>query len=282
MAKKTKHTNSGYIAILVIVATVAILWNLPGRLGIAAKHSQSHEQTKELPDTANYEIPSMRGRNVPHQLLKRLAYTTSYNRQTKTPNWVGWVLTADHVNGEYNRSKYNKFIEDEDVPEPRATYRDIRESVCGYQRGHMCPAGDNNWSFKALKESFLMTNICPQDGDLNQNDWKYLEETCRDWAVKYGKIYIVAGPLFRSKYCTSVGDNHITVPDAFFKVVMTTDKDNAKAIGFIFGNKPGHHDMSYYARSVDNVEAETGFDFFYQLNDSIENEIESKLELEKW
>ncbi len=269
------------MAVLVIAVLAAVLWNMPGWHGRAAKQEQSHAYAQEY-DTASYEIPAMSARNIPNQLLKRLAYTTSYNSRTRTPNWVGWELTADHVSGEYNRSKHNMFIEDEDVPKPRATYRDIRESVCGYQRGHMCPAGDNNWSFQALKESFLMTNICPQDGDLNQNDWKDLEEECRDWAVKYGNIHIVAGPVFRSTRYKTVGDNNVAVPDAFFKVVLTIDDGNAKAIGFIYENKPGRHDMSYYARSVDDVEALTGFDFFYQLNDSIENVIEAKCEFEKW
>lgn len=60
----------------------------------------------------------------------------------------------------------------------------------------MCPAGDNKWSFEAQKDAFLMTNICPQNGNLNQYDWRFLEEQCRERAIKYGKIYIVAGPIF--------------------------------------------------------------------------------------
>ena len=48
-----------------------------------------------------------------------------------------------------------------------------------------------------------MTNICPQNGNLNQHDWKYLEEACREWAKKYDKIYIVAGPIFYSNILLS-------------------------------------------------------------------------------
>ena len=129
-----------------------------------------------------------------------------------------------------------------------------------------------------------MTNICPQNGDLNQRDWKYLEEACRDWALKYGKVYIVAGPIFKSKTWRTVGENHVAVPDAFFKVVLTLGKnqDSPKAIGFIYLNEKGRHQMEYYARSVDEVEAVTGLDFFSHLDDSVERVVESRCDLRDW
>lgn len=40
--------------------------------------------------------------------------------------------------------------------------------------------------------------------------------------------------------------------------------------------------MEYYACSVDEVEKVTGFDFFYQLPDSIENVIEASSNFNEW
>lgn len=40
--------------------------------------------------------------------------------------------------------------------------------------------------------------------------------------------------------------------------------------------------MKYYVRSVDDVEEITGLDFFYQLDDKVENMIESRSDLSKW
>ncbi len=230
-----------------------------------------------------YMVPLDEGKKVPGQRLDRYAYVASYNAKTRNPNWVAWTLTADHVDGEYSRGGH-KFMEDMDVPAPRAAYSDIREGECGYQRGHMCPAGDNKWSYKAQKEAFLMTNICPQNGDLNQRDWKYLEEACRKWAVKYGKVYIVSGPIFRSKKPRTVGEHEVSVPDAFFKVVLTLGKkqDEPKAIGFIYSNTAGHHDMEHYARSVDEVEKLTALNFFSHLDDKVENRIEAVCDLGSW
>ena len=228
----------------------------------------------------HYEIPQYEaGTATTEQILKRTAYTASYNQKTRNPNWVGWVLTAEHTDGPYER-KGIKFEEDEEVPTPRARYSDIRESECGYQRGHLCPAADNKWSFKTQKEAFLMTNICPQNGDLNQRDWKYLEQDCREWALKYGKIYIVAGPIFNKKRPKTVGENKVAVPDAFFKVVLMVPESggkDAKAAGFVYDNKEGHHPASHYQKTIDEVERMTHLDFFHQLDDQIENDIESRL-----
>ena len=212
-----------------------------------------------------------------------MAYTVSYNSERLTPNWVGWVLTAAHTDGSFER-KGHKFMEDQEVPAPRATYADIREGECGYQRGHICPAGDNKWSFQAQKEAFLMTNICPQNGDLNQRDWKYLEEACRDWAKRYERIYIVAGPIFRSKRPKTVGSNGVSVPDAFFKVVLRLGEGTSgtKAIGFIYKNKSGNRPLDAYVNSVDEVERITGIDFFPSLPDSVEEAVEAVYDLEEW
>lgn len=246
-----------------------------GGVSVAALSSDS---------TAAYEVPVYTNAAPPSQLLLRTSYTASYNKETRTPNWVGWVLTADHVDGPYAR-KGHSFAEDTEVPEPRACYSDIRESLCGYQRGHICPAADCKWSRQAQEDAFLMTNICPQNGDLNQRDWKYLEERCRDWAKAYGRIYIVAGPVFSSRRRKTVGDNAVAVPDAFFKVVYAPASaacQQPKTIGFLYENKAGHKDMARYACSVDEVEALLGLDFFHQLDDSLENVIESRYDFSEW
>ncbi len=91
------------------------------------------------------EIPTSKA-NVPSLLLYREGYTTSYNVDTRTPNWVAWHLTANHTNGPAKR-KGIIFQADEDIPAPRVDTYDYMRS--GYDRGHMCPAGDNHWSQKA-------------------------------------------------------------------------------------------------------------------------------------
>ncbi len=214
----------------------------------------------------------------PEQLLGRMAYSVSYNRDLKIPNWVAWHLTAEKLTGDAKRPS-RAFHEDMDVPEPRATDADYVRS--GYDRGHMLPAGDNKYSDEAMYQSFLLTNICPQDHGLNAGDWEELENACRKWARKYGDVYIVCGPLLYNQEHRTIGKNKVVVPEAFFKVVLCL-KGTPKAIGFIYKNQDGDRPMGDYVNTVDEVERITGIDFFPSLPDDVEDRIEATCDINDW
>jgi len=129
-----------------------------------------------------------------------------------------------------------------------------------------------------------MTNICPQNGKLNGGDWNDLEVQCRTWAKRYDRVYIVCGPIFRGDTHKTIGrqrNRRITVPEAFYKVVLRTGKHPA-AIGFIYENNGSNQPMGQAVRSVDEIEQLTGMDFFSALDDDIENRIEAKSNLSDW
>ena len=215
---------------------------------------------------------------VPEQMLRRTGYTASYNKATKLPNWVAWHLTADRTTGPAKRSGVD-FQADMNVPAPRAEDSDYYGS--GYDRGHMCPAADNKYSEKAMEESFLFTNMCPQNGNLNRGDWNEMEQACRRWAKEYGGVYVVCGPiLYKGKHKT-IGKNKVVVPEAFFKVVLRTG-ENPKAIGFIYKNAEGNRPKGDYVNTVDEVERITGIDFFPSLPDDVENKVEATADIADW
>ena len=215
---------------------------------------------------------------VPEQMLRRTGYTASYNKATKLPNWVAWHLTADRTTGPAKRSGVD-FQADMDVPAPRAEDSDYYGS--GYDRGHMCPAADNKYSEKAMEESFLFTNMCPQNGNLNRGDWNEMEQACRRWAKEYGGVYVVCGPiLYKGKHKT-IGKNKVVVPEAFFKVVLRTG-ETPKAIGFIYKNAEGNRPKGDYVNTVDEVERITGIDFFPSLPDDVENKVEATADIADW
>lgn len=217
-------------------------------------------------------------KGTPEQILERTGYVASYNKTNLLPNWVAWHLTAERTEGSAKRSGVD-FAEDTEVPEPRATDWDYYNS--GYDRGHMCPAADNKWSKKAMEESFLFTNMCPQNGNLNRGDWNEMEMACRKWAKKYGDLYIVCGPiLYKGKHKT-VGKNKVVVPEAFFKVVLRTG-DDPQAIGFIYKNTSGNRPKDSYVNTVDEVERITGIDFFPSLPDDVEKKVEAECDLGLW
>lgn len=216
----------------------------------------------------------------PEQILRREGYVTSYNKQTKNANWVAWHLTAEHTDGEFTR-KGIPYAVDEEVKGARQELDDWKETDLPIDHGHMCPAGDNKWSKTAMTETFLLTNMCPQNSALNRGDWEELESRCRGWARHYGEVYIACGPIFYSKNYVTIGDNKVGVPDAFFKVVLRMGKRPA-ALGFIYPNDGTHHKMSHYVMTVDEVERETGIDFFYNLPDDIEQSVEAACDFSKW
>ena len=217
---------------------------------------------------------------TPEKILVRQGYTVSYNREHNLPNWVAWELTPEKL--VERESRTDKFLPDPDLPEAEAvTTDDYKRS--GWDRGHMCPAGDNRWHWRAMQESFYMTNICPQNHNLNRGDWKELEEACREWAQREGKIYIVCGPiLYRQRHKTIGREHRITVPEAFFKVVLCPTSNPPRAIGFIYKNTSGNHPLDHYVNSVDQVERITGIDFFPALPDEVEKKVEAEYDLGLW
>ena len=225
-----------------------------------------------------YEIPAPL-KDRPEQILHRKGYTVSYNSATKNPNWVAWHLTKSHTYGSNQRSG-EVFTEDVSVSWPRATDADYYNSR--YDRGHMCPAGDNKWDKEAMAQSFLFTNVCPQNHGLNKYEWNDLEMLCRDWAREYGAIDIVCGPVYSSSdQQKTIGKNRVWVPDAFFKVVLCR-QGKAKAIGFLYRNEGKKQPMADAVCTVDDVERLTGLDFFPELDDKIENRIEATATLTDW
>lgn len=215
--------------------------------------------------------------SVSEQIIKKKAYIVSYNKDTKIPNWVAWHLTSDHSDGPIERS--NAFYEDGEVPIPRATNEDYRGS--GWSRGHMCPAGDNKWDVEAMNQSFSLINVCPQDASLNSGLWNSIEIDCRNWAKRFQDIYIICGPVFYKQEHEQIGNNKVYVPEAFFKVVLCLNGE-PKGMGFVVKNNAGTKKRDLYYNSIDQVERITGIDFFPILPDDLENEIESKLDMDLW
>lgn len=234
------------------------------------------QQQTEVEDTGALLPAPLTDR--PEQILHRAGYTASYNHELRLPNWVAWHLTADHTNGPFKR-KGRAFTEDEEVEEPRANTYDYQRS--GYDRGHMCPSADNRWSEQAQADCFLMTNICPQLHALNDGDWRILEEQCRYWADDWGDLYIVCGPVLTRQRHKRIGKNKVTVPEAFFKVIVCL-RGEPRGIGFIYRNDARRRLQTQYVNSIDEVERITGIDFFASLPDQIEDKVESQARLEDW
>jgi endonuclease G len=249
------------------------IWPLIALLMVACGSSKKYTADK-------YEIP-VSCSEMPEVYLERMGYTVSFNPKTNIPNWVAWELNTEKLIERESRN--DKFVPDPDIDERQAITTD-EYTHSGWDRGHMCPAGDNRWHWRAMDESFYMTNICPQNHNLNRGDWKELEEACRRWAA-VESVYIVCGPiLYKSPKYGHIGKKHqIRVPDAFFKVVLTgIESGRPRAIGFIYKNESGNYKRDKYVNTIDEVERITSLDFFSALPDKVEQAIEATYDLDLW
>ena len=278
--KKKKKTSAGWL-VAIIIAILSFItgkswseWDISQTILDQVKRYTQEEPTEQPADEwtiQQMEIPVMSAKKQ-GQVIHRTGYTLAYDAKTRTPQWVAWELTKKETQGTVERS--NDFQPDPDVKGAKVVTKDYSHS--GYDRGHMAPAADMKWSKKAMKESFYMSNICPQDHNLNTSDWSELENKSRQWARRYGKVYIVCGPIYNGKRNEYIGDHRVKVPDAFFKVVLINEKKKQCAMGFYFENEAGERKLQEYLVPVDRLEQLTGMDFFSALPDNLEDRLEAE------
>lgn len=298
MAKRVKNGGDFLAGILAIAVAVAVWALSPAVTGgeeegeeVAAPRRTVEKRAVASPqetgktnagsdNVRQIEIPAkMHG--TPERILRRYAYTLSFNRETNQPNWVAWCLDSNEAAG--GHISRGEFAADPDIPAPhRVEPGDYTHS--GYDRGHMAPAADMKFSAQAMRECFYMSNICPQNHSLNGGAWSRLEKACRRWASEMGRVYIVCGPVFRRDRQKTIGLEHkISVPHSFFKCVYAEGKDGKPmAIGFVMANNSSRQTLASTAVSVDSVEAITGMDFFPALPEKTEKAVEAAFSLADW
>ena len=247
-------------------------------VSLADEAAEPAEPAEPAFDTRGLELAQC-APNREAQLIKHTGYTTCYNSKWLIPNWVAYDLTPREL--VVATSRPNRQFE----PDPLVRGRSARHSdytKSGYSRGHMAPAADMRWSERAMNESFYLSNICPQRASLNGGVWKRIEERCRALAEE-STVYICCGPIVQSGY-KKIGKNRVAVPSGFFKVLCMKRKGKWQAIGFIVPNADNKRwgSMFNYAYSVDEVEARTGHNFFYNLPDAVERKIEASFSTKNW
>jgi endonuclease G len=206
-------------------------------------------------------------------------YVLCYNEKYEQANWVSYLLTEKMcTDGPVKRSSV--FYKDTMIESGSASPEDYKAS--GYDRGHLCPAGDMKFSEQAMKESFYMSNMSPQLPSFNRGIWKKLEEQVRCWAIANKELHITTGGILHDNLPMIGMVNKISVPGYFYKVILDNEGTEKKAIGFIIPNCKVSGTIFNYAVTVDSVEKVTGIDFFYALPDSTETKLEMETDTLLW
>ncbi|MBR1872602.1 MAG: DNA/RNA non-specific endonuclease [Bacteroidales bacterium] len=237
-----------------------------------------------IPAPSQTKAESLHGLELPYMygekgsIIEHMGYTLSYNEKWRIPNWVAWELLDSELYGDFDRAE--KF-----TPDPQWKGRQAYDSDytgSGWDRGHMAPSGDMKWSSQTMKECFYLTNVCPQNHNLNSGVWNDLEKLTRKEARYYGCVWVCCGPVV-DKGLGTAGKNKVMVPDGFFKALLTRKKDGTYAsIGFYFPNEAGNRPLGDYAMSIDELEAFTGMDFFVNLDIKEQEKAEKSYRLKDW
>lgn len=256
----TKHLL--FLAVLVIACT-----------SCRFSHTSDSATCKE---PEGLELPSY---DESEHVIAYSGFTVSYNHKTLIPNWVAYELTAEDLEVRY-ASKSSSFSMDMNLQGRQAMREDYSHS--GWDKGHMAPKADMRWSEQAYWESHYFTNICPQDHGLNAGDWNSLEKKIREWAMKYGKVYVVCGPIIDEAKYGTIGRNRVAIPDKFFKAVLVNDGGSYSAVAYVMENNSKHHNLKNYIYTVDELEAMIGRNLFEAL-DAIGGEtVEGSVKEETW
>lgn len=235
------------------------------------------------------------GVNLPdNTLIARRGYACLHSAKYKTPLWVSYYITRQDLSKSVERS--DKFRPDPDLVFGfRAELADYKSS--GFDRGHMAPNKDMSRNMPTQAESFYLSNIVPQNRPNNQRFWKELENRFRGYVFTYGSLFIISGPIYGKPLPSdckglpaSVGKDHVGVPTWLFKIaVRKLPNGHYDAIAIEVPNAPISSKLADYSdcmacalTSIDQIEADTGFDFLNALSKAEQKRIESKKAPELW
>jgi endonuclease G len=218
------------------------------------------------------------------ELIEHKAFMLAYSEKHEQAKWVVHIIPTAIIDG--NVSRTNNFRIDTLIKTGSAEekdyflkYKDNGKTIYdgfGYDRGHLAPSADFKWSKTALSESYFYSNMSPQLDDFNRGSWAKLEGMLRKYVSENNEdLFIVTGPILTDDLdVIERGINKVSIPKYYFKIAY--DVKNNRAIGFVLPNEKIYYPIEYYSVSIDSIEKLTNIDFFYNLNDSIEDIIESQ------
>jgi endonuclease G len=203
-------------------------------------------------------------------------YTLCYNEKHEQAAWVYYVLSDSMIAG--NAVRKNYFLRDSLVLSVTPSHSTYTNS--GYDRGHLLPAADMKWNQFAMDETFLMSNVSPQNPYFNRNGlWRKLETKVREWVVNHNPLIIIVGGILTDDL-PKLGGKTVSVPKYYFKIIL--NEQDFSSVSFLLENKKDNGLLSSFVVSVDSIEQISGLDFFHFLPDSLENDMEKTVDLSDW
>lgn len=211
------------------------------------------------------------------QIIASDFFVLEYAEEWEQARWVSYKGVGAKGLGKVSRS--NDFRPDPRVKTGSAALQDYSGS--GYDRGHLAPAADMSWSASAMSSSFYLSNISPQEPAFNRGIWRSCESRFRELSSAADEIYVTTGPIFFATPSRTIGKNNVGVPPAFFKVavwkVSTGSDEKWEGCGVILKNSKEQQDLQNALMPIDEIEAVTQIDFFFELPDAVETACEASV-----
>lgn len=247
-----------------------------GEYKLGRKVSSTKAGWMELPATSDSDGQDLLIHSFPDGTRNYAAY---YDYGNLVSSWVAYPLFAGNI-GTGERTE--KFTLNPLLPRDKQPYlpRAYQAGNAGsYDRGHQIPSADR-WSYRVNFETFFGTNMTPQDNGLNSNAWAVLEGKVRDWAKKSDTLYVVTGCTVAGsdKYVLDADDKHVTVPTGYYKALLRLSGGEYTGAAFWFDNKANNASsiQKSMSMSLDQLEEKVGVDFFVNLPDDKEKEVEEQ------
>lgn len=266
MSSKTKYSILTAIIILAGLLFKNYISNKE-QAQVVAGGSLTKENTNE------YFLPT----STTGQIVHHNGYSLSYSEPHEQAEWVAYELKKAHLSNANFKRPY--FEIDPAVKTKAAHWRNYKKS--GYDRGHLCPAGDRKYSRAAHDETFLTSNISPQKHSFNAGVWNRLEQKTRYWARKYDGVFVVSGGVLKGQMKT-IGSEKVAVPNQFYKIIIDNNSGNTKMLAFLLDHQASNKPLYTFVVSVDKIEALTGIDFFHELEDEKERVLEASSNYKMW
>lgn len=232
-----------------------------------------------------------------------LNYSTEWDDNMKSQRWSCYTFHTGNNKNKVGRPD-DDYPSDTDLKSLYGVVDFTYDPYKGngrYDHGHICPSGDRRLNSTQERQTDFLTNMQPQYAKFNQNGtWIQMENALRIKAnaIKNDKdtLFVVKGGTIDSPeniieyingrqtvYTATTG--YIPVPKYFFVAILEKafDTESNKHKYSAFGYWFPHEDKAFkkgdklgnYIVNIKTLEDKTGIDFFCNLPDEIEKEVEN-------
>ncbi|MFW3357307.1 DNA/RNA non-specific endonuclease [Aliarcobacter butzleri] len=167
--------------------------------------------------------------NTCDQIIDKQVFKICYSYKYKGALAVWYELDGNLIN-KNNIKNRPDFYSEKNIPiQYRAKSQDYINS--GFDRGHLAPDANFDYDLKTQVKTYSMANIVPQYPTLNRKAWIKAEKYERLIASKLKTITVI-NLVDYSKSTQQIGNNKLSVPNTFYKIIFNDEKNFKKCFKY--------------------------------------------------